>query len=70
MPGEALAVASVADLLNTWSKWIVDPTGLASMTREEKLAHFHTALIVAIQNKAWAAADGIYAELKRLSQTT
>lgn len=63
-------VGAVAELLNTWSKWVLDPAGLSTMTREQKLEHFHKALLTALSANAYDAADAVYAELRRLSQTT
>jgi hypothetical protein len=56
--------------LNTWSKWVLDPSGFSTMTREQKLDHLHKALLTALQANALDAADGVFAELRRLSQTT
>ena len=63
-------IGAVAELLNTWSKWVLDPTGFSTLTREQKLEHLHKALLTAIQANALDAADGVFAALKRLSQTT
>lgn len=63
-------VGAVAELLNTWSKWVLDPSGFSAMTREQKLEHFHKALLTALSANAFDAADAIFAELRRLSHTT
>ena len=63
-------IGSVADLLSTWSKWVLDPSGFSTMTREQKLDHLHKALLTALSANAYDAADAVYAELRRLSQTT
>ena len=62
------AVGPVAELLNTWSKWIIEPSGYATMTRDQKLEHLHEALKVAMETGAYPAADAVFAEYRRLSQ--
>jgi hypothetical protein len=67
MPGD---VGAVAILINTLASWFLKPDGYAAMSREEKLATLHASLKTALDAGAYDAADLVFAELRRLSQTT
>ncbi len=66
MPGD---VGAVATLLAEVFTWFTDPTKFAQMKLENKLEKLQNALKVALDNRAMDAADLIYAELRRLSDT-
>jgi len=65
MPGD---VGAVATLLNTWSKFFLDPDGYKSMTREAKLKHLREAIDVALEHQAYDAADRVFSEYRRLRE--
>jgi hypothetical protein len=67
MPGD---VGAVATLLNTLASWFLNPNGYATLSREDKLAKLHDGLKTALDAGAYDAADLVFAELRRLSQTT
>lgn len=66
MSGDAGAIAT---LLNTIVSWFLEPDGYAQLTREKKLEQLHGALQVALDNHADDAANLIFRELRRLSQS-
>ena len=61
-------ITALADLVKEVFLWFTDPTKFQSLTRESKLEKLSEALKIALDNKAYGAADLIYAELRRLSQ--
>ncbi len=67
MPGD---VGLVAQLLNTLASWALSPDGYSKMRREDKIEKLQDALKVALDNKAYAAADLVFAELRKLSADT
>lgn len=61
-------VGAVAELLNLLASWFLKPEGYQTLTRENKLKALLEALKVALDAKAFGAADLIFQELRKLSQ--
>ena len=62
-------VGAVAQLLAEVFAWFTDPTKFTQLKLENKLEKLSNALKVALDNHAMDAADIIYAELRRLSDS-
>ena len=62
-------VTALADLVKEVFMWFTDPTKFQALTLDMKLEKLSNALKVALDARAMDAADLIYAELRRLSDT-
>lgn len=66
MPGEAAAIAAVAELLSKVFGWVVDPTGLEQLTLDNKLKLIGKGINEAIAKGEWAACDELFARYREL----
>lgn len=66
MPGEAMAVSAVANLMNKVVSWFIDPSGFSQLKRENQIEEITEALSVALDARAFDAADLLYAKLREL----
>lgn len=66
MPGEALAIASVAELLSKVFGWAVDPTGLEQLTLDNKLKLIARGMNEAIATNDWVACDELFTRYREL----
>lgn len=65
MPGD---VGAVATLLNTVLGWVLDPAGMAQLTREQKVKTINDAMLTALAANDWPAVDRLFAALKQLHE--
>ena len=63
MPGDIAAVALLIDKIVTW---FFDPAGFAKLTKENQIEEITEALTKALDARAFAAADLLYARLREL----
>lgn len=66
MPGEAAAVAAVAELLSRVFGWAVDPTGMEQLTLDNKLKLIMRGINEAIIKNDWPAADALFQQYRGL----
>jgi len=62
-------VTALADLVKEVFLWFTDPTKFTALTREAKIEKLQNALLVALKHHAGPAADLIYSELRKLSDS-
>lgn len=62
-------VTALADLVKEVFLWFTDPTKFAALTREAKIEKLQNGLLVALKNHAGPAADLMYNELRKLSDS-
>jgi hypothetical protein len=66
MPGEAAAIAAVAELLSKLFGWAVDPTGMEQLTLDNKLKLIARGMDEAIAKGDWVACDELFARYREL----
>ena len=59
-------IGAVATLIDTVVSWFLDPEGFEKMTREKQIEEIRNALTKALDARAFAAADLLYARLRQL----
>ena len=66
MPGEAVAIAAVSELLSKVFGWAVDPTGLEQLTLDNQLKLIARGMNEAIAKADWDSADALFARYREL----
>lgn len=62
-------IGAVATLFTEVFSWVTDPTKYQTLSREGKLAKLQEALKTALDNRHMDAADLLYGELRRMSES-